>query len=59
MLGYFIQCDEEYGARLKRGIEQGVQNADNEHGGPMGATNPGAVVRQAEEDGHAAEPYSY
>ncbi|GED26276.1 catalase X [Brevibacillus agri] len=57
MLDYFFQCDEEYGSRVKQGIEQGRRNRDNGHGGPMGATNPGAGVRQAEQDGHPAEPY--
>ncbi|GEC89316.1 catalase [Brevibacillus brevis] len=57
MLGYFSQCDEEYGERLKAGIAQGNGGNSKEMGGPMGATNPGAAVKEAEQKSRPSKPY--
>ncbi|MED1918079.1 catalase [Bacillus thuringiensis] len=57
MLGYFSQCDEEYGQRLKAGIAQGNGGNSKEMGGPMGATNPGAAVKEAEQKSRPSKPY--
>ncbi|WP_188068426.1 catalase [Brevibacillus brevis] len=57
MLGYFSQCDEEYGQRLKAGVAQGNGGNHKEMGGPMGATNPGAAVKEAEQKSRPSKPY--
>ncbi|QDS34025.1 catalase [Brevibacillus brevis] len=57
MLGYFSQCDDEYGHRLKAGVAQGNGGNSKEMGGPMGATNPGAAVKEAEQKSRPSKPY--
>ncbi|MFS0918711.1 catalase [Brevibacillus sp. 179-C 1.1 NHS] len=57
MLGYFFKCDEEYGQRLKAGITQDNGGNNKGIGGPMGATNPGAAVKEAEQKSHPSKPY--
>lgn len=57
MLHYFMQCDADYGNRIKAGLEKAGNEKRSKLGGPMGATNPGEAVRKAEQEGHPAEPY--
>ncbi|CAM3555210.1 catalase [Brevibacillus invocatus] len=57
MFDYFTQSDEDYGRRVREGVEKAGTSHANEIGGPMGAAHAGEAVREAEQKGHEAEPY--
>lgn len=51
-----MKLESERRFRIKKGVEEGKSNGGG-MGGPMGATNPGQAVHQAENEGHPADPY--
>ncbi|SDM28304.1 catalase [Sediminibacillus halophilus] len=60
MIEHFTKCDEEYGRRVKEGLENDKMDAadmDSTHGGPAGATQTKEGVEQAMEDSIPSDPY--
>lgn len=57
MIEHFTLCDEEYGRRVREGIEQAGKAKGDHLSGPMGAPDAGKAVKQAEQEGHQADPY--
>lgn len=62
MLEYFAQADEEYGRRVKEGVEmvkEKMKMMENAEGtdGPMSNTSGEDGVKQAQEKSHPAKPY--
>ncbi|WP_053218381.1 catalase [Virgibacillus senegalensis] len=60
MIEHFSQCDEEYGRRVKEGLEKdtmGGADMDSTHGGPIGATQTEDGVEQAKEESIPSDPY--
>ncbi|WP_345267167.1 catalase [Nibrella viscosa] len=56
MVELFTQCDEDYGRRVREGLEQARAN-NQQTSGPIGATSANEGVKEAEETGHPAKPY--
>lgn len=62
MVEYFTNADEDYGRRVKEGIQQEcerMKNMKHEMGtnGPIGNTSGHDGVKQAQENSHSAKPY--
>jgi catalase len=54
MIEMFKKCDEEYGRRVEDGIKNAEATSSRE---PIGAEGAADAPRQAEEEGHSADPY--
>ena len=57
MIEYFTLSDEEYGRRVREGVEKAVKEKGEHLSGPMGEPDTGEAVKQAEQEGHKADPY--
>ncbi|RED56239.1 catalase [Cohnella lupini] len=55
MLEHFTQCDEEYGRKVKAGLD--ARGPGDGSGEPMGAAKAASAVREADRKGHEASPY--
>ena len=56
MIELFTQCDEDYGRRVREGLQQADSNGQQTPG-PIGTNATDQAVRQAEEQGHPANAY--
>lgn len=55
MIEHLTMCDPDYGRRVAEGLRM-TSNEDTSHG-PIGSTDSEKAVKQAEEMGHASDPY--
>ncbi|MBD0288667.1 MAG: catalase, partial [Flavisolibacter sp.] len=55
MLELFTQCDEDYGRRVREGLQKVAEK--NIQKGPIGSTESGDAVKAAEEMSQEAKPY--
>jgi catalase len=56
MIDLFTQCDEEYGRRVREGLQQTSSNGQHSSG-PIGSTSTNEAVQQAEDNSKEAQPY--
>jgi catalase len=54
MIELFTQCDQEYGRRVKEGLQNAAKNISP---GPIGSTKSGEAVEQAEAVSKESKPY--
>jgi len=54
MIELFTKCDADYGRRVAEGLRNSSSSNDK---GPIGSTQTGEAVKQAEEKSHPAKPY--
>ena len=59
MIELFSQCDEDYGRRVREGLQQGNANGRESSGQgiSLGAVHANEAVKEAEAIGHPAQPY--
>ncbi len=50
-------ADEEYGRRLREGLENAKHMKDDSNRGPLGNTSADEATKDAQEKGHDADPY--
>ncbi|WP_394367443.1 catalase [Rudanella paleaurantiibacter] len=55
MVELFSQCDEEYGRRVREGLQSA--QSPQQTSGPIGSAHTDEAVRQAKEQSHPAQPY--
>lgn len=51
------EADEEYGLRLREGLEKAKNGMDDSSRGPIGNTSAFEATEKAEREGHEADPY--
>ena len=55
MVEHFTKCDEDYGRRVKEGLEKAKNQMHSS--GPSGAAKTEEAVKQAQDVSHEAKPY--
>lgn len=56
MIELCTKCDEDYGRRLKEGLQKASEMMKKQRG-PAGATAPKEAVKKAKKESHKAKPY--
>ncbi|MFC0015149.1 MULTISPECIES: catalase [Allobacillus] len=51
------EADDEYGRRLREGLEKAKNGMDDSSRGPLGNTSSSEATEKAEREGHDADPY--